>query len=279
MGLRVGQVRVAAKGPFDHRAALEVLVAHTVAGFDLISGDTFVRLVEVDGVPRPVSITLDESGALVGSDDAAVAERVRYWFDLDTDLGPIIEHLAADPVFAADVVQRPGLRITRFPDPFAATCMTIVGQQVSLAAARLFTSRLVAALAEGELGGLRPFPSPRTIATTPVDDLRASIGLTNARAATLQATARLWADIAGEGRSPTRAELAGVKGIGPWTLDYLALRVADDPDSFPTADAVLKRRLRELGVDDPARVATWSPWRSYAASRLWSMPSSAVSVS
>ncbi|MGJ6980973.1 DNA-3-methyladenine glycosylase family protein [Aestuariimicrobium soli] len=263
--------RIESVGTFDHRSALETLAAHSIAGIDRVdvAAGRLERLVELDGRPHPITVTLDAAGAtLVGP--AELARRVADWFDLAVDPTPADTLLGADRVFARQVAERPGLRVTRFPDRFEAICLTIVGQQVSLAAARLFCSRLVALLARPGVSGLVRFPTASAIAAHPTDDLRAAIGLTGARAATLQAVAGLFADAAPD-TQPTLADLAAVKGIGPWTLGYLAIRADTDPDSFPAGDAALKRQLRLLGADDPARVARWAPHRSVAACRLWAM--------
>jgi AraC family transcriptional regulator of adaptative response / DNA-3-methyladenine glycosylase II len=71
------------------------------------------------------------------------------------------------------------------------------------------------------------------------------------------------------------ARLLGVKGIGPWTASYIALRALRDPDAFPAEDVALVRGLEQLGGERPTRVAlelrsqAWRPWRAYAAQHIW----------
>ena len=287
--------RVEAAGPFDHRAALATLVAHAVDGLhhlDLETG-TFTRWVQVEDTQHLVTTRLEAGGASLAtpSRDPAVldalADLTAHWFDLAADLGPVDAHLGADPLFAAQVRERPGLRITRFRQPFEAVVCTVLGQQVSLAAGRLFAARLVAAHGTvpwseewdptadgpGPAGGtppLRAFPAPAALAEVPLEELRTTIGLTGSRSRTVHEAAVLCAEHGGGAVLPPREALAAVHGIGAWTLDHLALRAGTDADAYPAGDAVLRRTLAALDPSaDAARITSWSPYRGYAATRLW----------
>jgi 3-methyladenine DNA glycosylase/8-oxoguanine DNA glycosylase len=279
------RLRVDAHGPFDHAAALATLAAHAVEGLhrlDVRAG-TLTRWVEGRGAAHLVTARLDAGGASLGTtaEDPTVHADLRglaaHWFDLDADLGPVDAHLGADPLFAAQVRERPGLRITRFRQPFEAVVCTVLGQQVSLAAGRLFAARLVAAFgtdpADGAgptADGLRRFPTPAALAAVPVEELRAAIGLTGSRARTVHEAAVLCAEQGGGGTLPERDALRQVHGIGAWTLDHHALRAGTDVDAFPGSDAVLRRALAALDPGaGPGRIASWSPYRGYAATRLW----------
>jgi len=281
--IAVSQIRVDANGPFDHDAALGTLMAHAVDGLHRIDPDTaqLTRWIDVHGDPHQVSIRIDPGGATASTatrDEGVndeIAARVRHWFDLDADLAPINAHLGADPVFAEQVRLRPGIRITRSHAPFEAVILTVLGQQVSLAAGRLFAARLVTAYGTdpfpgASTAGFAVFPAPATLAAVPAGELRAAIGLTSTRARTVHEVAVLFAEAGDADSLPARAELRAVHGIGLWTLDYLAIRAGADSDAFPATDAVLRRTLTAVSPDsDTARVASWSPYRSYAASRLW----------
>ena len=308
--------RVDAAGPFDHRAALATLAAHAVDGLhhlDLETG-TFSRWVQVEGAQHLVTTRLETGGASLATPSAApavldaLADLTARWFDLGADLGPVDAHLGADPLFAAQVRERPGLRITRFRQPFEAVVCTVLGQQVSLAAGRLFAARLVAAYGTlprgdergptgtdatgetaepteesawptrsgagptgaGEAAPLRAFPVPSALAAVPPAELRATIGLTSSRARTVHEAAVLCAEHGGGAVLPPREALAAVHGIGAWTLDHLALRAGTDADAYPAGDAVLRRTLAALDPSaDTTRIASWSPYRGYAATRLW----------
>lgn len=277
----VARIRIAATGPFDHVAAFGTLAMHAVYGLHQLKADAaqLTRRVDVFGDSHQIWVRLDPGGVLLltPTRDQAVneeiASRVRHWFDLDTDLAPVNAHLLRDPMFCEQVRSRPGIRITRFQAPFEAAVLTVLGQQVSLAAARLFAGRLVTSFGTAparshQESGLRDFPSPVALAAIPPDQLRAAIGLTRNRARTVSEVAAFFAG-ADDGEW-VPSQLHTVYGIGPWTLDYLAIRADTDADAFPVTDAVLRRTLAANAPDaDAARIASWSPYRSYAASRLW----------
>lgn len=277
------QIRIDANGPFDHHAALGTLAAHAVDGLHRLDPDTaeLTRWIDIHGEPYQIVVRLDQDGATVSTatHDAGInteiTRRVRHWFDLDTDLTHVNAHLGADPVFTEQIESRPGIRITRFHAPFEAVILTVLGQQVSLAAGRLFAARLVTAYGAHPTAGsegsrFRCFPAPAVLAATPIDALRATVGLTGARARTVHEVAVLFAEADDDAALPARDELHTVYGVGPWTLGYLAIRAGTDPDALPTTDAVLRRTLTAARADaDAARVESWSPYRSYAASRLW----------
>ena len=279
----VSQIRIDANGPFDRDAALGALTAHAVEGLHRIDPDTaeLTRWIEAHGAAQLITLRLDPGGVTMSTaiNDTSISDnivvRVRHWFDLDTDLTPVNAHLGRDSVFTEQIKSRPGIRITRFHAPFEAAILTVLGQQVSLAAGRLFAARLVAAYgtsppSDSEDSGLRSFPSPAVLAAAPIDEVRAAVGLTGARARTVHEVAMLFTEEKDSEMLPTRAELHSVYGIGPWTVDYLAIRAGTDPDTLPMTDAVLRRALTASGVGaDAARVGSWSPYRSYAASRLW----------
>lgn len=153
----------------------------------------------------------------------------------------------------------------------------VLAQQVSLAAARLFGSRLVAAFGEPITGPggkvLQRFPTPGQIAAVPTAQLRAQLRLTGSRARTVTDVAQLFAAHTAAGTAPGPGQLSLVHGIGPWTLQCLAIRGDTDPDSFPGSDAVLRRILRASTGHPTAQPDAWRPYRSYAATRLWTSAS------
>ncbi|MGW4823734.1 DNA-3-methyladenine glycosylase family protein [Streptomyces sp. NPDC004227] len=256
---------------------MATLTAHRIQGLHAIDAEhaALQRWTDVDGHPVAVTLCAHAAGVTLETRDGsraldqAVCERVRGWFDLDADIAAIDAAIVADPVLGPLVAERPGVRITRFHSAYEAALFTVIGQQVSLAAARLFGSRLIAAYgaeAPGPAfgGGLRMLPAPQVIACQPVEELCARIGPTGARARTVLAVAELFADLGDTENLPGRATLAAY-GVGPWTLDYLAVRVGTDPDAFPAGDAVLRRVLAARGAADPAAAA--EDWAAMAQLR------------
>jgi 3-methyladenine DNA glycosylase/8-oxoguanine DNA glycosylase len=214
--------------------------------------------------------------------------RTTRGLDLDTDLAPVNASLRRDPVLAPLVSARPGLRIVGYLTHFEAAATTVLGQQVSLAAARTFAGRLVAAFGADGPGGLRLFPEPGTIAALDPEELRAAVGVTRARARTVHSVAAALAAASapvpapvpagrppghgiGDGGFPlSRAELLALPGIGPWTADYLAVRAAGDRDAFAPGDLVLRRALGGITAREAAaRAERWRPYRAHALFHLW----------
>jgi AraC family transcriptional regulator, regulatory protein of adaptative response / DNA-3-methyladenine glycosylase II len=192
--------------------------------------------------------------------------------DLDADPHAVDEALANDPMLRASVERRPGIRVPGAVDGFELAARAVLGQQVSVAAARTLAGRLVErcgkplTVARGAL--THAFPDAAAVADADLDGL----GLTGGRMRTLRALAHAVAD---DGlvidpvadRDDVRRRLLALPGIGPWTADYVAMRALGDPDAFPATDLVL---ARALGTDGAARAEQWRPWRAYAAMHLWS---------
>jgi AraC family transcriptional regulator of adaptative response / DNA-3-methyladenine glycosylase II len=223
-----------------------------------------------------VELELDD--ALEQERDAALAAARRI-FDVDAEPGSIDVRLRADPRLRPLVDATPGLRVPGAPDGFEIVVRAIVGQQISVAAARTITGRLAAICGEpvkGAGGGLNvAFPRPEQLLVRSLDGL----GMPEARRATLLAVARAIADGALElspaaDRREVREQLLAIRGIGPWTADYVALRALGDRDAFLPSDLVLRQVVGGPGTPISARALEqrarrWKPWRAYAVVHLW----------
>jgi len=228
--------------------------------------------------PRPehVACTL----ALADLRDLATAiARCRRLLDLDADPVAVDEALAADPALAPLVAKAPGRRVPRTVDEAELAVRAVLGQQVSTAAARTHAGRLVAALGEPVAdpgGGLTHlFPSPAALAgadpavlALPAARRRAVLGLA---AALADGSVDLGA---GTDWARARAALDALPGLGPWTVETIAMRALGDPDAFVPTDLGVKMAAAELGLPaTPAalarRAAAWRPWRAYAVQHLW----------
>jgi len=213
------------------------------------------------------------------ADAQAAVQRTRRLLDLDCDPATIRDHLASDPLLAPLVEKRPGLRAPGHPDGTELLVRAVLGQQVSVVGARTLASRLVAAhgeeLAEPVGGVTHAFPSAATIAGLSPTDFAMPRGR---GAALIDACAKI-ADgslvlDAGSDRAEAVAALQAVKGIGPWTAGYVAMRALGDPDVFLPTDLGVQHALDALGGDSTPRGAAahaeaWRPWRSYALHHLW----------
>ncbi len=181
-----------------------------------------------------------------------------------------IRNLRRDPR-CAELLQR--FDTPRVPggwEPFELVVRTIIGQGVSVAAARTFGGRLATRYGEACDAGdglSHTFPSPRALRSV---DLT-SIGLTRARANAIRQLASRVSDGVIDLAAPTSLDaIAAIAGIGPWTVAYVALRGFGQPDSFPAEDLVLRRVLDVTSAAQARRAAEpWRPWRGYAAMLLW----------
>lgn len=205
-----------------------------------------------------------------------VLARVRAWLDLDADPLPI------DQLLRTDFPDAAGLRVPGTPDGFELAVRAVLGQQVTVAAARTLTHRLVARFGtpiDTPLTGLnRLFPLPQALAGAQGDELGA-LGIVKQRQAAIVALARavmsgqLSLD-AGVDVSTTLAQLQALPGIGEWTAHYIAMRALRWPDAFLAGDVALHKALDLQNTVHPAQAAqaaslAWQPWRSYAVIRAW----------
>lgn len=283
------RLRLPFRTPCAGEPLLSFLAARALPGVETVTGRTYRRTARLGGAVGLVEASLDEArGALdlrlVGLRPALALEATRRasrLFDLDADPAAVAAHLGADPLLAPLLARRPGLRVPGAWDPFETAVRTVLGQQVSVAAARTLAGRLASRFGPPLPAGLAAeglthlFPSPGELAEADV----ASIGLPSRRAETVRALARAVAlgriDL-GPAASLVEAEgrLAGIPGIGPWTARLVALRALGEPDALPADDLGLRKALSGGGaLPSPSEVAerarAWRPWRAYALVHLW----------
>ncbi|HUY46567.1 MAG TPA: AlkA N-terminal domain-containing protein [Streptosporangiaceae bacterium] len=294
-------LRLACREPFGHAGLLDFLGARAIPGVEQVTAERYARTVRtaagpgiVELVARPgqghvlLRVRLGRLGGV-----GQVVSRCRQLLDADADPAAIGAALATDELIAPLVRARPGLRVPGAYDGFELAVRAVLGQQVSVAAARTFAGRLAARHgtplpAEGDGTGPRAtdapgspsatdgpaglstlFPGPAELADADLSGL----GLTSGRQRTLRAlaeaaaTGRLSLD-PGADPEETAARLAELPGIGPWTIGYILIRAAGDPDAFPAGDLGLRRAMQRLGCP-PGHAARWRPWRAYAAVHLW----------
>jgi AraC family transcriptional regulator of adaptative response / DNA-3-methyladenine glycosylase II len=278
-------LRLAYRPPYDWTHMHDFLATRALAGVERVDGRAYARTVSCEGGHALIRVrALAGEDALelrvAGAPSAALLQLssvARRVFDLAADPARIGLELATDPLIGPLVRRRPGLRIAGAWDPFECAVRAVLGQQVSVAAGRTFTTRLVAQAGEpirsGVDGLTHLFPTPARVAAA---DLTA-LGITRTRAATLYALARAVLERRvdfGAAAEELTAALTALPGIGPWTAHYVALRALGEPDALPTGDLVLRRMaapgkgalsVREL--DERAR--QWRPWRGYAVMHLW----------
>ncbi|WP_430646183.1 AlkA N-terminal domain-containing protein [Agromyces sp. GXS1127] len=291
----VVRLRLPARPPFDAAGVFAWLATRALDGVEVAAPERYERTLALPGGPALVRLaSVDDAAAidveahLTGlADLAPLVARVRRLFDLDADADAIDAALGADPVLAPAVAEAPGIRMPGSLDPHELVVRALVGQQVSVAAARTALTRLAADLGERiELGGSTRtlFPTAAAIAEHGADVLRGPA-----------ARIRTIVDVCGRlasgdlvvaperERGELRSDLLAVPGIGPWTAGYLAMRVTREPDELLVSDLALRNGAARLGLPSDARAlaargAAWAPWRSYASMHLWRAAASALST-
>lgn len=277
---------LAYRPPFSWDSMLRFLAARAIRGVERVEGDAYLRTARIGPClgwlkAQPargrdaLSVRLSTSLTPVL---AKVLARLRALFDLNARPDVIADHLRRDPRLKPSVGRNPGLRVAGAFDGFETTLRGVIGQRVSVRAATTIAGRLAHALGEPIQtpfeGVDRLAPSAETIARTAPARL-AALGVPVARATALRDLAR--AVERGEielapGVDPleTMRLLERIKGIGPWTAQYVAMRVLQWPDAFPSGDLVLQRAAGAESASRLERTAEpWRPWRAYAAVHLW----------
>ena len=220
-------------------------------------------------------------------DLAPAVARCRRLLDLDADPVAVDERLCRDEVLAPLVARAPGRRVPRTVDEEELAVRAVLGQQVSTAAARTHAGRLVQDCGEritDPEGGLTSlFPTSEAVAELDPERL----ALPRARRATVLRLAHALADgqvdlAAGADRAKARAQLHSLPGIGPWTVETIAMRALGDPDAFLPGDLGVAAAGRTLGFGEGRTLLThaerWAPYRAYAVQHLWAVGDHAVNT-
>ncbi|MGH7778294.1 MAG: DNA-3-methyladenine glycosylase 2 family protein [Candidatus Binataceae bacterium] len=283
--------------PYDWPAMIGFLAARAIAGVEVVEPNRYRRTVEVAGLRGTIEVrpmrgrdALAASIHFPGAKELpAIVARIRRVFDLGADIATISAELSKDPWLAPLVAARPGLRVAGAWDGFELAVRAILGQQITVTAARHLAGKLAAAYGDplspdsGSNDCVRPeltriFPRPEILASADLTKL----GIPRARATALSALAAAAAAdsklfLRYEELDAATARLKQLPGIGEWTAQYIAMRAMREPDAFPAADIGLLRAMGRSSIDgvrpSPAalliRAQAWRPWRAYAAQHLW----------
>ena len=278
-------LRLPYRPPLDWSALSAWLRVRALPGVAEVNGRIYrrtLRLPRGAGVValEPVDTHIQCTLRLESMADLTSAVRqCRRLLDLDADPLSVVEVLSKDRRLSSTVKKRPGLRAPGAVDGTELAIQAVLGQQVSLAAARTLGSRLVTAngdvikIADPTLTHL--FPTAEAIAEA---DL-ARLGVPATRRATLRGLARavVGGSLAldpGADRTETYQQLLRLPGIGEWTAGYIVMRALGDPDTFLASDLGIKKAGARLGIGSNPRAisehaAAWRPWRSCATHQLW----------
>lgn len=272
--------------PYDFPLLLGFLGKRAIPGVERVDETGYERVFGPPGRSTWIRVTADPVQSALILDVTRgtakllpdIVQRTRRMFDLDADLRPVHAALSASRLLKTGIARRPGLRVPGSWDGFELAVRAVIGQQVSVAAATTLTRRLVenyGVLRSGAPEGLdRVFPGPEVLAAATLD----GIGLPQSRINTLRGLAQavLAGDVdfsAGQDLPDFVASITKLRGIGPWTAHYIAMRALRNPDAFPAGDLVLQqmlggeRRLSERETE--AASQGWRPWRAYSVLHLW----------
>jgi len=276
--------------PFARQPLLAYLAIRAMPGVEVVDERRYCRV--ISGGERPSILSVDFSrdaegivlatcgpGAPVNSFE--LREMVAGLVDCDAPVGEIAAHLGHDRVLNTLVGWHPGIRIPGTVNPFELAVRAILGQQVSVRAARTLSGRVAATWGtaldvESTAEFSHSFPEPRDLREARLED----VGTSPLRAGAVRALAAAVEERRirlGRGVDDLReieGALLKIRGIGPWTASYIMIRAMGDRDAIPVADLGLRQALAPAGeVLTPRELATraepWRPWRAYATVHVW----------
>jgi AraC family transcriptional regulator of adaptative response / DNA-3-methyladenine glycosylase II len=285
-------LRLRYRPPYDWDSMLGYLQARAIPGVEVVEKKTYHRTVEIDASLGNVAVTHlpqhQSLGVTIRFPNVkhlpAIVARVRRVFDLGADIETIDAHLSLDPLLAPLVASRPGLRAPGGWDGFELAVRAILGQQISVIAARRLAAQLVALHGKplpanhgGHPSLSHVFPTAKRLAS--VKSL--GLGMPSSRQSSLKALAEAAAADPNLFRPFGTIEeailrLRAIRGVGEWTAQYIALRAFREMDAFPASDigllrgaAIIDGTPRSTATSLLNRAESWRPWRAYAAQHLW----------
>jgi len=277
--------------PMAWNATLGFLSARAIHGVEEVTEKEYRRAVSIDGASGIVTVAHSAADNSIrvrlplslSQHARVIADRVRRLFDLGADPAVINRSLHTDPMLATLVRTFPGLRVPGAWDPFETSVRVILGQQITVKAARTLATRIAEKYGTPLTGepSARSFPGPDRLRRARLEIL----GVIGSRSKAI----RRFASMVDDGKirldgSVELDELTGaleaMPGIGPWTSQAIAMRACGEPDAFPAADlgALHAAKRIDLSITNPkqltARAEAWRPWRAYGLMHLWNSLSS-----
>lgn len=272
--------------PFNEGPLLAYLRARAMGGVEKVTKKGYRRSIRHGSFVGVIEVDLEKASSegVAGVSCLSTAagrptvpsELVKNLIDADAPVGQIDEDLRRDPLLAPYVKRHPGIRIPGTVDPFELSVRAILGQQISVGGAARLASRVVEGWGEllpqpwKDLNRL--FPTPEALADAPLEEA----GLSRGRAGAIRSLAaavstdQLRLEIGADKVGVEQALLA-IRGIGPWTAAYIALRALGDRDAIPTGDLGLRQTTGCRTPKELCQMAErWRPWRGYAVVHLWS---------
>ncbi|MBF6330936.1 AlkA N-terminal domain-containing protein [Nocardia transvalensis] len=268
-------LRLPYREPLDRSWLEWFLSSHAVPGIEQWEDGTYTRSLRTPHGHATVRLSIQighvrASLALHDMRDLApTVARLRHLLDLDADPVGIDESLAAG-FRSAEPTFSPGIRVPGCLDGPELLLRTMIGQQISVSAAATHTARLVEALGDTVNGPVpRLFPTAEVIAERGAEVLTGPARRTTSILSAARALASGELSLhAGRTAADVRRDLLALDGVGPWTADYVTMRLLADPDILLHTDLVVRQGAALFGID-LAETARWAPWRSYLSMHMW----------
>ncbi|WP_396668889.1 DNA-3-methyladenine glycosylase 2 family protein [Microbacterium sp. R86528] len=276
---------LAHRGPLDSSGIFAWMSARAVRGVETSTATSFSRTLRLASGPAWFEIRVDSEQRVrlrarvtQLKDLPVIVTRARRLCDLDADPIAIDAALAQHPELTTAVSRVPGIRVPGAADPHEMLIRAMIGQQITVAAATTALTALTYALGEridDGFGNTRLFPTMAAIAEHGHEVLRGPAAriraVTGAAAALADGTLTL---TTGDDGADQRAALLAMPGIGPWTADYVRMRVLGDPDVTLPGDVAVRAGAAACGIPaEPKPFEAWAartaPWRSYLTAHLW----------
>ena len=259
------------KGPYHLDWAFDYLRRRALLGIEEVAGNHYKRRVSMaNQLPVWVEVwaasgSLQARLPLGGAPVYKLLNRVARLFDLHTDSRVVDHALAAcSPMLAQGVSQAPGLRVLGAWDGFETTVRAILGQQVSVARGTELANRMIQAYGQGD------FPRPSQLQDRDIAELGMPGNRGRAIATIAEWVAQENLDLPeGDVAEAFVSRIGEIKGIGPWTQNYIRLRVVKDSDAFPHNDWVVLKHLQSTPAQALKVAEPWRPWRAYGLMHLW----------
>lgn len=280
--MQISRPRLKLDQPFDWQAMLQFFAARVIPGVDQVKGLTYQRTFSLAKATGILTVTSAKSGVIEAElkstsrfDEVQAKQRLRYLLNASSQSSNARRQLSRDEVLSPLLKNKPGLRVPGVWDPFELGVRAILGQQVSVAGATTLAGRIALKFGrKTKLDGTsltHLFPTPEALADADLSGL----GLTTRRAATIVGFAQAICDAPTLlDRSKTLEQfvedLVALKGFGPWTAHYMAMRLGYS-DAFPASDLGIRKALNMAPEKEVlTRAEPWRPHRATAAIYLWS---------
>jgi AraC family transcriptional regulator of adaptative response / DNA-3-methyladenine glycosylase II len=274
------KIRLNYRPPYNWEKLINFFAGRAIPQMELVTENSYQRLITYSNTygwfkaticaPNKIEVEfkLNKNTNII-----EFVTRIKNIFDLDCDPMAIDGTLKEDKQLVPFLKTHPGLRVPGGWDGFELAIRAIVGQKISVKGARTTLGKLVTHCGEKQqfdtkLPLTHFFPTPEKILMANLS----GIGLTQAKINSIKVLAQeiVNGNIILDGTADfveTCKKLLAIKGIGPWTVQYIAMRALRNPDAFPETDLELQKKIKQFKLH-PAK---WIPWRAYAALLLWNI--------